>query len=270
MPKKTQPIADSKAVLAERVQKLALWGLLEHLDEAAPEPWVPLLLGWEEVARSQRSLQRRLKTSRIGRFKPMADFDWSWPEKIDRADVEELFTLRFLDDKENIILVGPNGVGKSMIAQNLAHHALIKGHTVRFTTAAKLLGDLVTQDTSTSLERRLRRYCRPNLLVCDEVGYLSYDNRHADLLYEVVTRRYNEHSTLITTNKSFADWGEVFPNAGCTVTLIDRLVHHSEIVEIKGESYRFKEAKERAVQKARERASLDNTSNSKRTGRRPS
>lgn len=240
--------------LAERARQLGLWGLLEHLDEVADRPWVHGLLAWEETERSQRSLQKRLKTSRIGRFKPMADFDWAWPQKIDRAEVEDLFTFRFLDDKANVILVGPNGVGKSMIAQNLAHQSLMRGHTVHFTTASRLLGDLVTQDTSTSLERRLRRFCRPRLLVVDEVGYLSYDTRHADLLFEVITRRYDERSTLITTNKAFGEWNEVFPNAACVVTLVDRLVHNSEIAKIDGESYRLKEAKERAAKRAKARA----------------
>jgi len=240
--------------LLQRAGTLGLWGLEAHWDEISNQAWLPLLIGWEETERKQRSLDRRIRTSGIKRFNPMADFDWDWPEQIDRAQVEELFTFRFINETANVILVGPNGIGKSMIAKNLAHQALLLGHTVLFTTAAKMLGDLATKDTSAALQRRLHRYCRPGLLVVDEVGYLSYDNRHADLLFEVVTRRYHEKPTIITTNKTFSEWSEVFPNAACVVTIIDRLVHNSEIIDIKGESYRLKEAKERAEKRARNRA----------------
>jgi len=238
-----------------RAKKLGLWSVTERWEQVAKQPWLPELLDWEEEERAQRSLDRRLRKSRIGRFKAMADFDWAWPEKIDRELVDELFTFRFIEECSNVVLVGPNGVGKTMIAQNLAHQSLMNGLTVCFTTAAKMLGDLNSQTHSSALEHRLRRYTQPAVLAVDEVGYLSYDNRHADLLFEVVTRRYNEKPTIITTNKSFGDWNTVFPNAACVVTLVDRLVHHSEILEIKAESYRFKEAQERVALRARKRGS---------------
>ena len=153
-----------------------------------------------------------------------------------------------------MLLVGPNGVGKSMIVRNLAHQALLAGHTARFITASQLLNDLAAQDGSGALERRLRHYCRPRVLVVDELGYLAYDNHYADLLFEVVSRRYQEKPTVLTTNKPFAEWNQVFPNAACVVTLVDRLVHKAEIASIEGESYRLKEAKERAARKAKTRA----------------
>jgi DNA replication protein DnaC len=240
--------------LRQRAETLGLWGLAAHWDEVIDQPWLSQFIDWEETERKQRSLDRRIRCSGIKRFKPMADFNWNWPEQIDRLQVEELFNFRFIHETANVILVGPNGIGKSMIAKNLAHQALLLGHTVLFTTAAKMLGDLVTKDTSTALQRRLHRYCRPDLLVVDEVGYLSYDNRHADLLFEVVTRRYHEKPTIITTNKTFSEWSEVFPNAACVVTIIDRLVHNSEIIELKGKSYRLKEAKEKAAKRAKDRA----------------
>ena len=104
-----------------------------------------------------------------------------------------------------------------------------------------------------SLSRRLRRYCGPQLLAIDELGYLSYDSRYADLLFEVITRRYQQRPTIVTTNKAFGEWGQVFPNAGCVVTLVDRLVHKAEVIPIEGESYRLKEAKDRAAEKAKAR-----------------
>jgi DNA replication protein DnaC len=162
-------------------------------------------------------------------------------------------TLDFLGSATNAILVGPSGLGKTMIAQNLAHQAILQGHNVLFATAGQLLGDLAGLDSDSALRYRLRRYASPDLLVIDEVGYLSYSNRHADLLFELINRRHEKKSTLITTNKSFSEWAEVFPNASCVVAMIDRLVHHAEIIPIKGESYRHKEAQERAAAKSRKR-----------------
>jgi DNA replication protein DnaC len=239
--------------LRRRVHRLGLQGLLADWDQVAAEPWLPALLEREERERARRSLERRLRHAKLGRFKPLADFDWSWPKKIDRAQIEELFTLRFLEDASNVVLVGPNGVGKTMIAQNLAHEAVLHGHTVRFLTAAELLGDLAAQETASALQRRLRRHLRPQLLFVDELGYLSYDHRHADLLFEIVSRRYTHKSIVISTNKAFSEWNEVFPHASCVVTLIDRLVHHAEIVVIDADSYRLKEAQEREAQRAAQR-----------------
>jgi DNA replication protein DnaC len=243
-----------KDELRARLRQIGLFGLLAHADDIADKPWLDELLNIEEAERQRRSLARRLRHARIGNFKALADFDWKWPRKVDRQGIEELFNLGFIDDGINAILVGPNGVGKSMILRNLAHHALVQGHTVRVTSASDMLADLAAQESAAALGRRLRRYIVPKLLCVDEVGYLSYSNRYADLLFEVVTRRYDLHKPIvISTNKAFAEWSEVFPHAACTVTLVDRLVHRSEIFEIEGDSYRLKEAKERAAQRSTSR-----------------
>jgi DNA replication protein DnaC len=242
--------------LRARLRQLGLYGLLARADDMASKPWVAELLNIEEEERQRRSLDRRLRHARIGAFKSIADFDWTWPRKIERQGIEELFGLSFLDDGINAILVGPNGVGKSMLLRNLAHHALVQGNTVRVTSASDMLADLAAQESSAALGRRLRRYTMPRLLCIDEVGYLSYSNRYADLLFEVVTRRYDlQKSIVLSTNKAFAEWSEVFPHAACTVTLVDRLVHRSEILEIEGDSYRLKEAKERAALRTASRRS---------------
>ena len=238
--------------LRQRVAALHLNGVLAHWTEVATSDWLLKLVEWEEEESTRRSLERRIKDARLGRFKPLADFDWKWPKRCDRGAIEGLMSLKFIEEKANVVLVGPNGIGKSMLVKNVAHQALIHGKTVRFTTAGELLGDLAALDSDMALRRRLRHYAAPDVLVIDEIGYLSYSNRHADLLFELVSRRYENKSTLVTTNKTFAEWSEVFPNAACVVSLVDRLIHHSEIISIEGESYRLKEAKERAERKVRQ------------------
>ena len=227
------------AELREQAQGLRLHGLLAHWSEVMADAdaaqRIAQWLRWELQERGRRSLERRLRDAHIGQFKPVADFDWSWPTQIDRAAIEELMTLQFLADATNVVFAGPNGVGKTMCACNLGYQAVLAGHTVLFVTAGQLLGDLAALDS-------------------DEVGYLSYSNRHADLLFELVSRRYQHKSTVVTTNKAFADWGEVFPNAACVVSLVDRLMHRAEVVRIEGQSYRAKEAQERLAARSRQRA----------------
>ena len=238
----------------QKLHALKLPGLLAHLDEIRGEPWLAQLIAWEEEERSRRGLERRLRRARLGAYKPMADFDWSWPKKIDREQIEDLFRLDWLATATNVVLVGPNGVGKTLVAKNLAHQAVLAGATVRTLTASELLNTLADQATSHTLQRKIGLFCRPQLLVIDELGYLSYDARHADLLFEVVSRRYLQRPILLTTNKPFAEWNEVFPNASSVVTLVDRLVHRCEVVPIDGDSYRLKESKEQARHRARNRA----------------
>lgn len=196
-----------------------------------------------EADRARRSLERRLGRSKLGKFKPMADFDWAWPKRIEREAVESAVALDFVEKAHNVVLVAPQGLGNTMIAQNIANVAVLAGHSVLFTTAAQMLLDLGSQESARALDQRLRHYCtRTGLLVIDEIGYLSYDNRNADLLFQVVSRRYERKSVVITSNLAFKDWPTIFPNAACTTALIDRLVHHSEIISIEGESYRKREA----------------------------
>lgn len=241
----------STELLLQRAKTLRWHGLVNHWHEVESAPWVEQCIAWEESHRLARSLDNRLRAARIGSFKPLAYFDWQWPRHCDRHAIEQWMQLDFIQEKSNLILCGPNGVGKTMIARNIAYHAVVKGFSTLFTTAASMLNELAAIDSDSALRRRLNYYTKPALLVMDEVGYLSYGNRHADLLFEIISQRYEKKSTFITTNKAFTEWGEIFPNAACVVSIIDRLVHHSDIVNIDADSYRLKEAKEKQQQKTK-------------------
>ena len=235
------------ASLPDALKLLGLHHTAEHLDDlvalATKRRWGPTqllehLADVEQQERARRSLERRLLRSRLGRFTPMDAFDWAWPTRIDRAAVEAALRLGFLADTRNVVLVAAQGLGKTMIAQNIAHAAVLAGTHVLFTTAAQLLLDLGSQESTRAPARRLNHYATRTLLVIDEVGYLSYDARAADLLFQVVTRRYEKRSLVLTTNLPFSAWPTIFPNAGSAIALIDRLVHHAEIITIDGDSYR--------------------------------
>lgn len=216
------------------------WGAAELLEHIA---------NIEDKERARRGLERRLSRSRLERFKPMADFEWDWPSAIDRPLVESLLGLDFLAGGRNVVLVAPGGLGKTMIAQNIAHRAILAGQSVLFLSAAQLVLDLSAQESARALERRLHYYAKISLLVLDELGFLAFDNRNADLLFQVVSRRYEKKSLVLTTNLAFAEWNTIFPTATCATALIERVVHHADIVKIDGESYRLRESELKATER---------------------
>lgn len=241
--------------LAAQLKHVGLCAVPDTLDDflarATKARWSPLqileaLAQAETQERSKRSLERRLRISGIKSFKPMADFDWSWPRKIERDIIDRAFTLDFLAEARNLVLVGRNGLGKTMIAQNICHTAVLAGHSVLFRSAAALLEELHRQSPE-GRRRKLRTYANVGLLCIDEVGYLSFDDKAADLLYEVVNRRYERKPLIITTNRPFKEWNEVFPNATCIVTLLDRLLHHADVTVVEGNSYRVRESEQESA-----------------------
>lgn len=238
--------------LTDRLAQIGLRALPAQLDDfiarATRDRWSPHQIleriAEEEIAeRSRRSLERRLRLSGIRRFKPMADFEWTWPARIERDIVERALTLDFIPEARNLVLVGRNGLGKTMIAQNICHAAVLAGHSVLFRSAAALLEELHRQSPE-GRRRKLRAYANVGLLAVDEVGYLSFDDKAADLLYEVGNRRYERKPLILTTNRPFKEWNEVFPNATCIVTLLDRLLHHADVTVIEGDSYRKRESEQ--------------------------
>lgn len=228
--------------LGLRVNHAALAAFLAHVHKGrlGPTETLEQLADLEERARVAVNLARRTRSACLGSFKTIDRFEWEHPEKIDRALVERLVELDFVDRGENVLLKGGSGLGKTMIAQNLAQTALAAGFTVRFSTLAAALGDLLGQESMPAFERRLHRYTRPDLLVLDELGYLPCDTRAADMLYNIISRRHEQRSTIITTNLGFKQWGTVFPGAACVVALVDRFAQHCHRMEILGESYRDK------------------------------
>lgn len=240
--------------LSSLLSTLGLKHTSEHLDDliatATKKRWgsrelLEHIAAQEQRDKARRSVEHRLERSHIGRFKSMADFDWSWPQRVDRTAVEAALSLDFLEKKRNVVLIAGQGLGKTMIAQNIAYNAVQAGHSALFASASNVLLDLAGQETARGLDRRLKYYGnKVSLLVLDEVGYLSYDSRNADLLFQIVSRRYENKSLVLTTNLPFSEWPSVFPNAACAIAMIDRLIHHADIIKIEGESFRRREAEE--------------------------
>ncbi len=244
-----------------QLEQIGLRALPAELDDflarATKARWSPRVLLEQvvqaEVAeRSRRSLERRLRLSGIKKFKPMADFEWTWPSKIEREVIERALTLDFLPEGRNLVLVGRNGLGKTMIAKNICHAAVLAGSSVLFRAAPALLEELQRQ-TPEGRHRKLRGYANVGLLCIDEVGYLSFDDKAADLLYEVINRRYERKSVIVTTNRPFKEWNEVFPNATCIATLLDRLLHHADVTVIEGDSYRKRESEQETAARRRKK-----------------
>jgi len=254
--------------LKTRLRTLGLVATTDNFDDiialATKKRWSPTelfehVLALEDKERARRGLERRLKRSRVERFKPMVDFDWNWPAKIDRSLVEAVLRLDFVNEARNIVLVAPQGLGKTMIAQNIVHQAALAGHGALFISAAQLLLDLAAQESARTLERRLKYYSRIGLLVIDEIGFLAFDARNADLLFQVISRRYEKKSVVLTTNLAFRDWPTIFPNATCATALIDRVVHHADVIVIEGQSYRAREAEAQAkARRSRRKEAADN------------
>lgn len=236
----TISVADGLRGIGLCASREALDALLAHAtkNRLSPAETLEQIVSLERRERDARNLASRTKNATLGAISPLDRFDWGFPRAIDRPMYEQFLTLGFAERRRNILFRGPSGVGKTCLAQNVGQRALEQGKTVCFSTVNGALADLLKQESIPAVERRMKRYTRPDLLILDELGYLPCDARSGDLLYNIINRRHERASTIISTNLAFKDWGSVFPGAACVVALVDRFTEHCHTFDIDGDSWR--------------------------------
>ena len=214
--------------------------------QAAHKQWSHLdylghLIEGEARLRQDRATQRRIRLARFPVIKTLDQFRWDWPTQINQALIQHHFTLNFLKDHMNLIYLGGVGLGKTHLAIALGYEACLKGYSVLFTSAIDIINTLASAKSAGQLKQEIKKYTKPSLLLCDELGYLPIDTSGADLLFQVISGRYERGSTVMTSNRAFKDWPKIFNNdSTLTAALLDRLLHHAETVVIEGKSYRMK------------------------------
>src|SRR5665213_1099586 len=200
------------------------------------------LIEGEVARREDKSLAQRIRRARFPLSKTLDQFQWNWPKKINRAQIQNLFRLNFVEQKANAIFLGGVGLGKTHLCIALGHAACQRGYSVLFTTAIDIIHTLSAAAATGSLKRTMQRYLKPKLLVVDELGYLPIDKHGADLLFQIISERYERGAILMSTNRAFKNWPEIFNNdTTLTSALLDRLLHHAETCVVEGKSYRAKD-----------------------------
>lgn len=237
--------------LDQLLKDLNLYFIRDHYEsiakQAAEKQWdhvhyLTELVKGQANQRRDRAIERRIGQARFPQIKTMEQFNWTWPKKINRPQVRNLFRLKWIEEKNNVILIGGVGLGKTHIATALGYEACLNGYSVLFSTAVDAINNLTAARAAGRLKQELNKYIKPDLIVCDELGYLPIDKTGADLLFQIVSHRYEKGSLIITTNRVFKKWPEIFNNdSTLTAALLDRLLHHAETAVIEGDSYRMKE-----------------------------
>jgi len=244
-------ICSNPSELDHQLDYLKLQSIRENYEslakQAAQKQWTHIqylaeLIQAQTHMRRDRAIERRICQARFPQIKTLEQFKWSWPKKINQQQVQNLFRLKFIEDKSNVILLGGVGLGKTHLATALGYEACLKGYSVLFSTAVDAINNLTAAQTAGRLKQELNKYLKPDMIICDELGYLPIDKTGADLLFQIISHRYEQGSLIITTNRAFKDWPEIFNNdSTLTSALLDRLLHHTETVVIEGKSYRMKE-----------------------------
>ena len=237
--------------IGEQLVYLKLRFMEEHYEAlaktAASKNWshheyFEQLIKGETDLRWDNAIQRRIRMARFPVIKTLEQFQFNWPEKINQLQVKHLFRLEFIVEKANAMLLGGVGLGKTHLATAIGYEACLRGHSVLFTTAVDVINTLAAAQTTGQLKICLKKYLKPALLILDEIGYLPIDKRGADLLFQVISKRYEKGAILITSNRAYKDWPAIFNNdATLTSAMLDRLLHHADTVVIEGKSYRMKE-----------------------------
>jgi DNA replication protein DnaC len=248
---KTKNITHDELRLRQYLESLKLSAFLDSYNnaaqQAAEKQWsytqfLSQLAEAEVNVRNERSTQRRIRQARFPVPKTLDNFDWNWPTKINRLQVQDLFRLSFLKDNANIIFLAGVGLGKTHLSTALAYQACLKGFSVLFASAIDIVNTLNAACNAGRLKTELKKYIKPDILLIDELGYLPVDKKGADLLFQVISQRYEHGSIILTTNKHFKKWPEIFNNdSTLTSAVLDRLLHHAETVVIEGKSYRMKD-----------------------------
>jgi DNA replication protein DnaC len=209
---------------------------LSYLDYLAQ------LIEGEFTAREMRSIERRIKNARFPVRKTLEDFQWSWPKKINRLQIQNLFRLDFIATCTNVVMIGNVGLGKTHLSIALGHAACTGGHSVLFTTAIDIINTLAAAQSAGQLKREIRRYVKPAVLIVDELGYLPVDKHGADLLFQIISGRYERAPTVINTNRTYKNWAQIFNNdSTLTSAILDRIMHHVDTIIIEGKSFRMKD-----------------------------
>ena len=242
---------DNQPPLEQQFNYLKLYFFRDNYDtlakQAAHKQWTHVhylaeLTNAEANLRHDRATLRRIRMARFPQIKTLEQFKWNWPKKINQLQVKNLFRLNFVNDKSNVVFLGGVGLGKTHLAIALGYQICLKGHTLLFTTAIDAVNNLLAAQTTGRLKQELKKYHQPSVLILDELGYLPIDKTGADLLFQIISQRYEQGSIIITTNRAFKDWPKIFNNdATLTSALLDRLLHHTETVIIEGKSYRMKD-----------------------------
>jgi DNA replication protein DnaC len=245
-----QPLTRSPSELDQHLSYLKLPFMAQHYNElaqqAATKQWSHLdylttLMQGEADWRRDRATQNRIRQARFPVIKTLDQFRWDWPTVINRMQVQNHFSLGFIKDKGNLIYLGGVGLGKTHLATALGYTACLQGYSVLFTSAIDVINTLSATKTSGRLKQELKKYTKPSLLILDELGYLPIDKAGADLLFQVISLRYEQGSILITSNRAYKEWPKIFNNdSTLTSAILDRLLHHAETVVIEGKSFRMK------------------------------
>lgn len=225
MQEQFQPLA------AESAKKS--WGHQEYFEH---------LVRGEADLRWDNAIQRRIRMAQFPVPKTLDQFQWTWPHKINRQQIQHLFRLNFIADKANALFLGRVGLGKTHLATAIGYEACLRGHTVLFVTAVDVINTLSAAQAAGRLKNCLKKYLKPSLLILDELGYLPIDKHGANLLFQIISYRYEKGSIIITSNQAYKNWPKIFNNdATLTSAILDRLLHHADTFIIEGRSYRMKE-----------------------------